>query len=198
MHEEPKAKAIEVLMKFAQGSWQPANGIWPQVRDGAQASLIIPMAELLESAQSRAAVTRQPTQILPAHAQLAVAMRPIHLPRQPTPPVLTYVRTPKSPAQCCSIITLLQPLALAAPDARRARLESARCWIPALEREAASVNEAYSLLSQHFEPDRRSHTANVFHSVYFVSKGDGKPETWLPLEVLRARMESSVPAGIRK
>lgn len=55
-----------------------------------------------------------------------------------------------------------------------------RCFIPSLKAEAKSINHAYSLISQAFEPHRTSHTGNVFSKVFFK---DGS--VWKPLEALR-------------
>jgi hypothetical protein len=55
-----------------------------------------------------------------------------------------------------------------------------RCYIPSLETEAKSINHAYSLISQAYEPHRISHTGNVFSKVFYK---DGP--VWKPLEALR-------------
>lgn len=61
-------------------------------------------------------------------------------------------------------------------------LKGCRCFIPALEETARSVNHAYSLISMAFEPHRMSHTANVFKKVLYE---DEKSGLWQKLDILR-------------
>lgn len=63
---------------------------------------------------------------------------------------------------------------------KNAALKKCECSIPALEKKAVSINHAYSLISQAFEPHRVSHTGNVFAKVFFK-----KGEIWKPLKDLR-------------
>jgi hypothetical protein len=82
-------------------------------------------------------------------------------------------------------IELIDHLSLKLHGSKRPSLSPCRCRIPGLDgAEAASVNQAYTLISQRFEPQRRSHTGNVFQKVAFHRKG-----RWLPLEELRRDVE---------
>ena len=51
-------------------------------------------------------------------------------------------------------------------------LSETACKIPALNKEARSVNHACTLLSAAIEQHRISHTTNVFRTVYFLRKSD--------------------------
>ncbi len=77
-----------------------------------------------------------------------------------------------------------------------ATLEPARWMIPALRRTASSLNEAYRLVSEVFEPHRRSHSGNVFHLAFQKESG-----TWRPLadlrEAVQARHEGQLHACSR-
>lgn len=65
-------------------------------------------------------------------------------------------------------------------------LSDCRCFIPALNETAASINHAYTLISTAFEPDRRSHTGNVFDKVFYFSKHRGDLfGSWAELRLLR-------------
>ncbi|MDR1011564.1 MAG: hypothetical protein LBM04_10675 [Opitutaceae bacterium] len=69
-----------------------------------------------------------------------------------------------------------------AGSGRTARLMECDCEIPALQKKAAkSVNEAYTRISEAFEPARRSHTGNVFDKVFFESANN----VLFPLRELR-------------
>lgn len=61
-------------------------------------------------------------------------------------------------------------------------LSETACKIPALNnKQARSVNHAYTLLSEAIERHRISHTANVFRTVYFLRR----PDCLCPLEHVR-------------
>jgi hypothetical protein len=68
---------------------------------------------------------------------------------------------------------------------KRGRLEPVECAIAALNTPAKSVNHAYRLVSEAFEPARRSHAGNVFNEVFFRG-----PAGWRELNVLRQEHEA--------
>ena len=77
------------------------------------------------------------------------------------------------------------PLNLRISGANRARLQPVECWIPALKTNAKSLNHAYRLVSEQFEPTRISHTGNVFEV------GFCKPRNaWISLESHRVSIEN--------
>ena len=80
--------------------------------------------------------------------------------------------------------TLDEPLVLQLRGTKLAELTACRCRLDTRDGlPVTSVNDAYTRLSEHHEPWRRSHTGNVFTKVYFE---DGKIVR--PLDVLRARV----------
>jgi hypothetical protein len=58
--------------------------------------------------------------------------------------------------------------------------------IPALEKDAHSVNHACTLLSEAMEKHRISHSINVFRTVYFARR----PDLLCPLEHVRRSREA--------
>ena len=60
-------------------------------------------------------------------------------------------------------------------------LSETACKIPALNKDARSVNHACTLLSEAIERNRMSHTTNVFRTVYFFRS----PDHLCPLEHIR-------------
>jgi hypothetical protein len=65
-------------------------------------------------------------------------------------------------------------------------LESCPCFIPALDEQAISVNHAYTLISTKFEPERKSHTGNVFTKVFSKAQNGH----WRALDDLRQSIEA--------
>lgn len=87
---------------------------------------------------------------------------------------------------------LREPLSIRWRGSKLGSLEPAKCEIPVLPRKRAeSVNHAYRLVSEAFEPHRRSHTANVFQEVFYQAGS-----RWLPLEVLRRNAESDLESSL--
>lgn len=81
------------------------------------------------------------------------------------------------------VIVLQEDLRIELSLGKPAGLIECSCTIPALaDVEARSVNHAYTLISQHFEPHRSSHTGNVFEK---VSAWNPKTQAWRTLEDLR-------------
>lgn len=61
-------------------------------------------------------------------------------------------------------------------------LSQTPCKVPALNKDARSVNHACTLLSEEIERQRISHTTNVFKTVYFLRR---KPDGLCPLDAVR-------------
>lgn len=73
-----------------------------------------------------------------------------------------------------------EPLRLRLRGTKPATLQGVNCWIPSLRLNARSLNHAYRLVSERFEPNRISHSGNVFKLGY-CKPGD----RWISLDVLR-------------
>ena len=78
-------------------------------------------------------------------------------------------------------VRIEEPLRLEIIGENFGRLLDCKCKIESLNQEADSVNHAYTLISTAFEPERKSHTGNVFSKV-FVQRHDKK---WVTLDALR-------------
>lgn len=68
-----------------------------------------------------------------------------------------------------------------------AKLTFCHCSIPSLNRDSTSLNHAYTLLSQIYEPLRMSHTGSVFTKIYYLIRDK---KTWVQLESLRYAEEA--------
>ncbi|MDQ3131076.1 MAG: hypothetical protein M3Q99_09985 [Acidobacteriota bacterium] len=85
-------------------------------------------------------------------------------------------------------IFLLEPLKLKLRGTKKAQLLDCPISIPTLpEQKAKSINHAYTLISQAFEPWRTSHTANVFSRVFWRENEEGN---WRLLDVRREQAEA--------
>lgn len=86
----------------------------------------------------------------------------------------------------CVEAVLIEPLYLALQGANKASLCGGRCRLPTLGLEAISINHAYTLASQHFEPSRKSHTGNVFEKAQCKDRHG----MWRSLDHLRKEYEA--------
>lgn len=108
----------------------------------------------------------------------------------------------KSPSRIenCALveITLMDDLNIRLRTGREATLMDVRCaslFLGGREEPpiGTSINHAYTLISTHFEPHRKSHAGNVFDKVFYQPEGDND---WLPLrnrrdEIQRGRAASA-------
>ena len=68
-------------------------------------------------------------------------------------------------------IILEESLRLQLRGTKMGRLKQVRCIIPALGNvQAASLNHAYRLISEQYEPHRKSNTGNVFLKMIFIDE----------------------------
>jgi hypothetical protein len=80
-------------------------------------------------------------------------------------------------------VRLKQDLKIRIRGDQEAKLEPCSCLIPSLEREATSINHAFTLISETYETERLSHTGNVFERAY-TPVG---PKRWQTLDDLRIK-----------
>jgi hypothetical protein len=79
-------------------------------------------------------------------------------------------------------IILDEPLELTFRGTKKPVLKDCRCTLPSLKAKARSLNEAYTKLSEKYEPHRRGHGGNVFQKVLYLPPGQ---HNWQPLDELR-------------
>lgn len=84
-------------------------------------------------------------------------------------------------------VELLSPLYIEFFKHKKSTFRPCKLNIPFINKEALSLNHAYTLLSEEIETYRRSHTSNVFERVYFH-----KDNSWYPLQVLREEFEQKL------
>jgi len=84
-------------------------------------------------------------------------------------------------------IVLKQDLEIKLRSTKKGELQDCLCCISSMpESEPKSINHAYSLISQHYETHRRSHSGNVFDKVFFWNNR----KILTPLKELRNNFEA--------
>lgn len=82
-------------------------------------------------------------------------------------------------------VRLLESLYLQLRGSKKSVLRDVNCYILSIKKEAKSLNNAYTLISEEFEPHRRSHAGNIFSKCYYQND-----DLWYPLENKRQIQES--------
>jgi hypothetical protein len=82
-------------------------------------------------------------------------------------------------------VVLGEPLILRIKGEKKPFLEECKCQIRVLKTEARSLNHAVTLLSTRFEPNRISHTGNVFTRVFYRCT---ESKDWRSLNELRGHI----------
>ncbi len=94
---------------------------------------------------------------------------------------LTRAATPGMKNPHAVTVTLDEaPVELRLRGTKPATLGRVNCWIPSLKARARSLNHAYRLISEKFEPQRISHSGNVFELGYCIQS-----DLWVSLDSLR-------------
>jgi hypothetical protein len=82
-------------------------------------------------------------------------------------------------------VFLREPLLLWHRGTKSSALCPCKCFIPALEMEATSLNHAYTLISKKYETKRQANTGNVFRKAYYRDEHGH----WQMLERLREEFD---------
>ena len=186
--DDKYAKTVLIPVRVRSGRLEPLDGgEMPAIRDGAVGHLVVAEYELKKKEEAARFNSSQHAPALPKGSQLLV---PVGLDKGMPPELKEFLfhadkgqiglGGPEGYVQ----IELREELKVQLRGSKPPRLVPVACFIPALDQEATSVNHAYTKVSERFEPDRLSHTGNVFNKVLFLN---GKH--WRPLKDLRLRIE---------
>lgn len=203
---------LRVPLRHVDGAWECSLGGPLPVADGATAELLIDKAHIIDKAFLKALDGRGKHKVLDAEALLFVGLtiKPGVELRDGLAPhlirfrdlqarIATALLPPYNPATLCFVeVRLAKPK----PTPGRPKYtDSGGLWLitkgittigiqspavilppPVSTEPAISLNHAFTLLSQAYEPWRLSHTGNVYSRVLY----EGKSGKLFPLEVLRS------------
>jgi hypothetical protein len=178
------ARTVRLLVRFEDGLWRLSNGEpLPKLKEDTLAELIVPVYELVKQ-EDRDRWTAEHRRVMyPKGTSLwAKVSGKGGVPRKANGCAQRIIW----PCGLGSVveIRLTADLQLLLRPGKMALLEPCACAIPVLDATAASLNEAYTRISQKYEPHRRSHTGSAFK---FVHYDDGK--VLRPLDDRRLQME---------
>jgi len=179
-------KTVKIPVRIVDGQVRYFyGGELPKLREGAIGDLIVPAYAIQEADDLKRLQDEHIEEILPTGMIVLLGVRIKDLQEE----LRKYISYPEKlfpPVNCGFIeIRLVEPLCLRLRGSKRAVLQPCRCFIPALNKEAESLNHAYTLISEVFEPYRLSHSGNVFQRGYYL-----EGNRWRPLDDLRSHYEA--------
>lgn len=181
------AKTVKIPVRIVNGQVKYFyGGDLPKIKNDVIGELILPEYGISDHLFLNISQKEYEREILPEGSIVMVAVNSNNVPdkyREFTEDIITsdlqynrvFVR-----------VEITEPLRLLCRGSKKAILMETKCKILSLDREASSINNAYTIISEQFEPERRSHTGNVFSKCYW--ENDSK---WFPLEILRVLEESN-------
>lgn len=169
------------------------GGALPAIMEGAIADLIVDRDMLLDPADAQLLNQEEQVELLPRDVELLVRIAPDSIPSELRKRCKQGVDLSDRGSSTCVTVILASPLVLKWRGPKRGAFAPCQCHIPALQTAAGSLNHAYRLVSEAFEPHRRSHAGNVFLEVYYNVK-----DVWRPLDEIRAQTEAELEPRLKR
>jgi len=194
--DSPKRVVIPLIHE--QGQWRPLyGGDMPRFSEGSSGELIVTEIAFSDSHEIERFQHEAVVELLPTGTTLWAKLSPnsyVGSRRRGLPPGLRTDHTAGLHDAFLVPFEILQPLMLLFHGTKPAALRDCPCRLADFaddEAGALSINQAYTRLSERFEPKRRSHTGNVFEKVFYV-EGD----LLRPLKILREREEAKLESQL--
>jgi len=187
MIPDPYKKTVKIPIRVKKGKFYFIyGGKTLKLSDGTIGDLIVPRYAVNDERKLNFLEREIEEIFLPEQTILMVQIAPKG--NDAEKPEIQYKPTyPHNRERAFIEICLKDTLCINLRSTKKGELLDCECLIPALaNEEAKSVNHAYSLISEHFETHRRSHSGNVFEKVYYF---DNK-WTLRQLEYLRCQFEA--------
>ena len=179
---DPLSRTVKIPVKMVKGVLcLDPEGPLPAIEHGTRGELIIPAYALEDSKLVEKFNDVQKKLCLPKETLLAAKTNPGGLSQD----LLNKLDSDREVPGTYVRIVLQEDLFIFLRGTKIPTLSGCKCFIPLLEKEARSINHAYALISQTFEPERMSHTGNVFAKIYYF---DGRQ--WCTLERRRNQIDS--------
>jgi len=140
----------------------------PKIKEGTTGVLTLPAASIVEEAERLELEAESLTELLPKGTYVLVGfgreMMPAAL--RGKLPSSSKLKIP-SGQHCFAEVQLSELLMLRLRGDKDPCLEDCKCFIPVLNKEARSLNLAFTILSAKYETKRIPHTGTVFTGTFF-------------------------------
>ncbi len=175
---DPLKKTVKIPIRIVEGNAEYFyGGPFPKIRN-VTGDLVVPAFSVIEAPFADECSETDRSEILPEGTRLMVNVWAEERAEGLANGVLC------GPLSGNVQVELLETLYLWHRGTKSSVLAPCKCYIPALEEEAASLNHAYTNISKRFETKRRTNTGNVFKKVYFQQNGH-----WQTLQILREKFD---------
>lgn len=181
-------KRVLIPAVYNKGVWQPFyGGEMPKIKEGTLADIYVPEAAFTNPEEINRFNIDEIVTILPAGSPLWAMMSPNHgmggtgrgIPKW-------AVSRHRDGLETSNLVQFKidEDLRLHLRGTKQAQLEPCACLLECFPEDLSvlSINQAYTRLSEKYEPTRKSHAGNVFTKVFYC---EGK--TMLPIDELRIR-----------
>lgn len=154
----------------------------------AQADLLIGINSITDKTLIDWAMNERVVDILPAESQLLFVLSSRALPENIQYKLSAEEKKGSLLGKSFVAARLKAPLNLRIRGARGS-LDDVSCYVEAIKETVPSINQAYTRLSEVYEPWRKSHTGNAFNLVYYF---DTTVLAWYPLSTLRDKWVDAI------
>ena len=163
------------------------GGPLPEVCDGAIADLVLGKGSLKNPDDLKRFNEKRTVPFLSKGTLLLMLLKPSPITPERLEKLLACTNEmPWTPGWThAAEVVLQQTQYLEFRGSKQARLSPVKCQVVPLNREAQSLNHAYTMLSAFFEKQRRSHAGNVFQLAAFFDQG---LKRWRTLDELREQL----------
>ncbi len=180
MIPDPLRRTVKIPIKIVNG--YPClfpEGRLPELKDGTIGDLIVPADAFVDGRVAAQYNQERKAAFLPQGTRLMAQINPDKVPASHRDHLSTSL--PGFPGAGVAF-ELMDDQMILLRETKNSALLPCKCWIPSLNQDAKSINHAYTLISQEYEPHRISHTGNVFSKVYY---DDDSSNRWKPLKARR-------------
>ena len=186
MIPEPLKKTVLIPIKIVKG--EPHffyGGKLPKLKDGTIGDLTVPSYSVIDKKQL-ALLERETNKVfIPESTPLMVQISPKE---QDAKKIGIVNHTYRYENRLFVEIVLNEDLKIKLRSTKKGELHDCKCSILVMpEKEPKSINHVYSIISQHYETHRRSHSGNVFDKVFYWNSNKNE---LMPLKNLRNKFES--------
>jgi hypothetical protein len=186
--EDSSKQTVNIPVKIENGQLRYLYGkALPKIKEGAEGNLIILQGEVIDQNFTKKIQIEKKELLFEKGEMLLIALNYDYIPFEKRGNIVKVKDVyPNVPYGFLKIF-LETPLFLSLRGTKMARLSDCECKIPELNHTSKSINKAYTKISEAYEIERTSHTANVFKKCFYY---DGNTKYWTELDILRERVES--------
>lgn len=177
---DPFKKTIKIPVRIVDGKAEYFyGGPFPKIRD-VTGDLVVPAFSVMEKSFVDEFSANDGAEILPRGTSLMVNVWA----DSGAPGLVKDVQC--GPLSGNVEVQLWEPLYLWHRGTKNSVLAPCKCFIPALNERASSLNHAYTIVSKAFETKRQTNTGNVFKKIYYR----GGVDSWHMLQRLRDKFDA--------